>query len=69
MPDTAGSKWPEVVIVAALALAAPGTCASEVLLPTNALPNPYRTIAPWGDLPAGRVWGALSAVAIDRDGK
>jgi len=37
--------------------------------PTNDLPNPYRTIAPWGDLPDGTTWGALNAVAIDNDGK
>lgn len=37
--------------------------------PTNDLPNPYQTIAPWGDLPAGRTWGALNAVAIDNDGE
>jgi hypothetical protein len=37
--------------------------------PTNDLPNPYQTIAPWGKLPEGRSWGALSAVAIDSDGQ
>jgi len=36
--------------------------------PVNDLPNPYRTTAPWGQLPAGQNWGALSAVAIDNDG-
>ena len=38
------------------------------LQPTNDLPNPYKMIAPWGKLPDGRKWGALNAVAIDRDG-
>ena len=37
--------------------------------PTNDLPNPYKTIAPWGNLPDGRTWGALNAVAIDNDGE
>ena len=37
--------------------------------PTNDLPNPYQTIAPWGKLPQGRSWGALNAVAIDNDGE
>jgi hypothetical protein len=37
--------------------------------PTNDLPNPYQTIAPWGKLPEGRSWGALSAVTIDNDGQ
>ena len=38
--------------------------------PTNNLPNPYqKTSSPWGNLPEGRTWGALSAVAIDNDGE
>ena len=36
--------------------------------PTNDLPNPYRSVAPWGNLPDGRKWGALNGVDIDRDG-
>jgi DNA-binding beta-propeller fold protein YncE len=36
--------------------------------PTNDLPNPYQTTAPWGELPDGRTWGALNGVAIDNDG-
>jgi DNA-binding beta-propeller fold protein YncE len=36
--------------------------------PTNSIANPYRTIQGWAKLPAGRAWGSLSAVAIDRDG-
>jgi DNA-binding beta-propeller fold protein YncE len=36
--------------------------------PTNDLPNPYQTIAPWGKLPDGRKWGALNGIAIDKDG-
>jgi sugar lactone lactonase YvrE len=32
-------------------------------------PNPYRVIRPWGVLPAGRTWGAVSAIGIDRDGR
>jgi sugar lactone lactonase YvrE len=37
--------------------------------PVNDLPNPYRTVEGWAKLPAGRTWGATSAVDIDRDGK
>jgi sugar lactone lactonase YvrE len=38
--------------------------------PTNELPNPYRTLAPWGKLPEShRDWGALNGVAVDRDGR
>ena len=36
--------------------------------PTNDLPNPYRSVEGWAKLPAGRTWGSLSAVAVDRDG-
>src|SRR5215213_3202749 len=37
--------------------------------PTNTLPNPYRTVANYFQLPPGRVWGSTSAVEIDRDGR
>ena len=37
--------------------------------PTNDLPNPYVSTAPWGKLPAGQSWGALNGVAIDNDGE
>jgi len=38
--------------------------------PTNDLPNPYRTDAPWGKLPASHdKWGALNGVAVDNDGR
>jgi DNA-binding beta-propeller fold protein YncE len=44
------------------------TLASAQTAPTNSLPNPYRSIVNWGQLPEGRVWGSTSAVAIDPDG-
>src|SRR5512143_518212 len=37
--------------------------------PINDLPDPYKTIAPWGNLPFTMSWGALNAVAIDNDGR
>ena len=37
--------------------------------PTNDAPNPYRTVEGWAKLPAGRTWGATSAVEIARDGR
>ncbi len=43
--------------------------AENDVAPTNDLPNPYRSIAPWVQLPEGRTWGALNAVAIDNDGE
>src|SRR4051812_8296814 len=39
------------------------------LLPLNALPNPYRALPGWGEMPAGRSWGATAAVDVARDGK
>jgi streptogramin lyase len=55
--------------VAALTLSSPVASAEGDVQPTNDLPNPYRSIAPWGNLPEGRTWGALNAVAIDNDGE
>lgn len=41
---------------------------AQTTTPTNSLPNPYRSIENWGQLPDGRKWGSTSAVAIDPDG-
>src|SRR5688572_10348784 len=38
------------------------------MAPTNDLPNPYQTIEGWAKLPAGRTWGATSAVEPASDG-
>jgi len=57
----------------ALAAVAPAIAHAQASSPTmpalNDLPNPYRTDTTWAKLPPGRMWGATSAVAIDRDGK
>ena len=37
--------------------------------PTNAAPNPYKTVEQFLKLPDGRTWGSTSAVEIDRDGR
>ena len=37
--------------------------------PTNDAPNPYSTAEGWAKMPEGRVWGATSAVEIDKDGR
>jgi sugar lactone lactonase YvrE len=37
--------------------------------PVNDLPNPYATIEHHFKMPAGRTWGATSAVELDRDGR
>src|SRR6266545_4906296 len=64
-----------LLLVAIAAMALFGACATTVpyqtiadVQPTNDLPNPYQTIAPWGKLPEGRKWGALNGVAIDNEG-
>jgi DNA-binding beta-propeller fold protein YncE len=51
------------------ALAAAPLAAQTAPAPTNDAPNPYRTVEGWAKLPAGRAWGATSAVDVDRDGR
>ena len=50
-------------------VAAARVAAQSAPSPTNDAPNPYRTVQNWAKLPAGRMWGSLSAVEIDKDGK
>ena len=57
------------VITAAVLLCGADANLQADVQPTNDLPNPYQTIAPWGKLPEGRKWGALNGVAIDKDGE
>ena len=54
---------------AALTLGTAAAAAQDAIQPTNDLPNPYQSVAPWGRLPAGQTWGALNGVAIDNDGE
>src|SRR5215831_5440469 len=37
--------------------------------PNEGLPNPYRTVLHWAQLPAGRHWGSTAGVAVAPDGK
>ena len=54
-----------ITMYVAIALAATLTLAGT----QNGAPNPYRTVeGVWGNLPAGRAWGATSAVYAARDG-
>jgi hypothetical protein len=55
-------------IFATFALTLSTLASAQSIAPTNSLPNPYRSIENWGQLPEGRVWGSTSAVAIDPDG-
>ena len=56
------------LLVGALLVTAAGAPTLAQVLPTNDLPNPYRTIEGWARLPEGRTWGSTSAVEIDKDG-
>jgi sugar lactone lactonase YvrE len=56
-------------IVAAIAASAWTVSGQSGVQPINDLPNPYRTVENFFQLPAGRQWGATSAVDIDRDGR
>ena len=40
----------------------------QAVSPTNSLPNPYRAVESWAQLPQGRTWGSTSGVGIDPDG-
>jgi DNA-binding beta-propeller fold protein YncE len=51
------------VVAAALAFGA--VCAQDV----NSIPNSYRVIDNWAQLPPGRAWGMAIGIDIDRDGK
>ena len=54
---------------AALALWGCLALAQVDVAPVNDRPNPYRPVEGWAKLPAGRVWGAVSAVDIAPDGR
>jgi len=56
-------------ILFALAACAGAIVSNLDTTPTNDLPNPYRTVAPWGELPEGHKWGALNGVWVDNDGR
>jgi DNA-binding beta-propeller fold protein YncE len=62
-------RLPTLATLALMTLCGANANAQGDAEPTNDLPNPYQTIAPWGKLPAGRTWGALNGVAIDNDGE
>jgi streptogramin lyase len=57
------------VIFAVILLSGASAYTQSDVQPVNDLPNPYQTIRNWGNLPEGRMWGSLSAVDIDPDGK
>lgn len=69
MPHADRSRLMMLITVAVLTLCGGGAYTQDEVEPTNDLPNPYQTTAPWGNLPDRRMWGALNAVAIDNDGE
>ncbi len=36
--------------------------------PSNELPNPYKTVTGWAQLPDGRKWGSTAGIDIGPDG-
>jgi sugar lactone lactonase YvrE len=54
--------------LALLLACATTTGAQSDVPPTNAAPNPYRTVEGWAKLPPGRTWGSTSGVDVDVDG-
>jgi DNA-binding beta-propeller fold protein YncE len=65
------------ILAAAIAVAgataapsrAQGNAAPSNAPPSIDLPDPYAAATSFGQMPAGRTWGATTTVAIDRDGK
>ena len=53
-----------VAIIATMSLSAGQAQAED----PNAAPNPYRAEENWAKLPAGRMWGQVIGVDVDRDG-
>ena len=58
-----------VAIAAAIAVSGRGGYTQADIQPVNDVPNPFRTIAPFGQLPAGRTWGSTATADLDPDGK
>jgi hypothetical protein len=57
------------IVALALTLCGGAALAQISPQPASDLPNPYRSTDHWGTLPAGRSWGGVSAIDIDRDGR
>jgi sugar lactone lactonase YvrE len=53
----------------AVALGCAVSLLAQAAAPVNEAPNPYKTIADFFKMPAGRTWGSTSAVEIDKDGR
>src|ERR671914_1049961 len=58
-----------LAILALVAMSGWRAFAQAKVEPVNDRPNPYTLVENFFQLPAGRQWGATSAVDIDRDGR
>ena len=58
-----------VVLGLAVALASGASFAIDAAVSAQSLPNPYRMVDGWAQLPNGRQMGAVGKVAIDPDGR
>src|SRR5215469_7356535 len=56
-------------ILAIMAMSVTPAMAENAAMPSIDLPNPYPAGTKFGELPDGRHWGGVIAVAPDRDGK
>jgi hypothetical protein len=61
-------KFGLAVGIAILAVSGVNAYAQASYPPPNDLPNPYRTVLNWAQLPDGRKWGSTSGVAVGPDG-
>jgi hypothetical protein len=60
-------RYAVIALAAALSLAVFGDGGENTF--AQALPNPYRIVDGWAQLPNGRAMGAVGKAAIDRDGR
>jgi sugar lactone lactonase YvrE len=68
MRESLRSKFALATTIAVLVVSGLGARAQGSYPPPNDLPNPYRTVTGWAQLPDGRKWGSTSGVAIGPDG-
>ena len=58
-----------VVLGLIVALASGASSVIDAAVSAQSLPNPYRMVDGWAQLPNGRQMGAVGKVAIDPDGR
>src|SRR5262245_41604893 len=57
------------ILIALIAVTAQGVQTQPALKPSDSLPSSFRTVENYFKLPAGRAWGAISAIEVDKDGQ